>query len=178
MTAIYQHGIVPEVPVELDKWQQAIGRSIAFTNARGVYAPQAAEHTFALLLGLTGGIHQQNRNLLTDRWDKPPVIEIGESTLGIIGIGGSGLEIAQRAKGFNMKVVAIDPYRTDKPENVDQQLLTDQLPSLMQQSDVVMLACLTPKETHHIVISEMLALMKPTAYLINVTRGKNVDRQA
>ena len=93
-------------------------------------------------------------------------------------MGGFGLEMAQRAKGFNMKVVAIDPYRTDKPENVDQLLSTDQLPSLMQQSDAVMLACPYTKETHHIVNSEMLALMKPTAYLINVTRGKNVDQQA
>ena len=48
----------------------------------------------------------------------------------------------------------------------------------MQQSDVVMLACPYTRETHHIANSEMLALMKPTAYLINVTRGKNVDQQA
>ena len=121
---------MPEVTVELAKRQQETGKSIAFTNARRVYAPQAAEHAFALLLGLTRGIHRQNRNLLTDRRAKLPVIEIGGLILGIIGMGGFDLEMAQRAKGFNMKVVAINPYRTDKPENVDQlccQLTNDRL---------------------------------------------------
>jgi len=171
-------GIVPEVTAELAKRQQESGQNIAFTNARGVYAPQAAEHAFALLLSLTRGLMRQDKELLISTWARLPAIEIGGMSLGIVGMGGFGLEMAQRGKGFNMNVIAIDPYRTEKPDTVDQLLPANQLPELMKQSDVVMLACPYTKETHHIVNGDMLSLMKPSAYLINVTRGLNVDQVA
>ena len=106
-------GITPEVTAELAKRQKESGKRIAFTNARGVYAPQAAEHAFALLLALTRGLMRQNQELLVDNWARLPAIEIGGMTLGIIGMGGFGLEMAQRGQGFNMKVIAIDPYCTN-----------------------------------------------------------------
>ena len=171
-------GIMPEVIEELDKRQQKYGENIYFTNARGVYAPQAAEHAFALLLYLTRGLMNQNKELLVSTWARLPAIEIGGMTLGIIGMGGFGLEMARRGKGFDMDVIAIDPYCTQKPDVVDELLPNNQLDELMKKSDVVMLACPYTKQTHHIINGEMLALMKPSAYLINVTRGLNVDQSA
>ena len=82
-------------------------------------APQAAEHAFALLLSLTRGLTRQDKELLISTWARLPAIEIGGMTLGIVGMGGFGLEMAQRGKGFNMNVIAIDPYRTEKPDTVE-----------------------------------------------------------
>ena len=151
---------------------------IILTNAAGVHAPYCAEHAFALLLGLTRGINYHIRNQIKHQWRGTHLVEIGGWTLGIIGMGGFGVQMAQRGKGFNMHVIAIDPYRTDVPDCVDELLPGEQLPDLARRSDVVMTACPHTAETHHLIDAELLKLMKPSAYLINVTRGGVVDEAA
>jgi phosphoglycerate dehydrogenase-like enzyme len=151
---------------------------ILLTNAKGIHAPYCAEHAFALLLGLTRGIHQYTRYQIAHRWQGRPLIEIGGWTLGIVGMGGFGMQMAQRGKGFGMYVIAMDPYRTEVPAHVDELMSADQLPELMRRSDVVMIACPHTAETHHLIDAEALRLMKPTAYLINVTRGGVIDEAA
>ena len=156
---------------------------ILLTNAAGLYASHATEHAFALLLGLARGIHRfvhhQSKHEWANReWGGPQIIEIGGWTLGIIGMGGFGTHMARRAKGFDMRVVAVDAYRTDPPAFVDELMPIDQLPDLMRRCDVVMIACPLTQETYHLINAENLALMKPTAYLINVARGRIVDEGA
>jgi D-3-phosphoglycerate dehydrogenase len=151
---------------------------IILTNAAGLYASHAAEHAFALLLGLTRGINHFTRNQAQHEWRGKRVIEIGGWTLGIVGMGGFGVNMARRSKGFDMHVIAVDAYRTDKPDVVDELMPIDKLEELMSRADVVMIACPLTPETHHLINAENLALMKPTAYIINVARGKIIDQQA
>ena len=152
---------------------------VILTNVAGVYASHAAEHAFALLLGLTREIKGAAINHTQHDWRRPKqLIEIGGLTLGIIGMGGFGIHMAKRGRGFDMRVIAVDPYRKDKPDLVDELMPIDCLPDLMRRSDVVMTACPLTEETYHLINAENLALMKPTAYLINVARGKIVDERA
>jgi phosphoglycerate dehydrogenase-like enzyme len=151
---------------------------IVLTNAAGIHAPYCAEHAFALLLALTRGIHRHVRNQIKRQWRMIPLLEIGGWTLGIVGMGGFGLHMAQRGQGLGMYVIAVDPYRTDKPAAVDELLPVDRLPELLGRSDVLMIACPHTVETHHLINAETLKLVKPDAYLINVTRGGIVDEAA
>ena len=154
---------------------------VILTNAAGLYGTHVAYQGFALLLGLTRGIKHFTRSQDQRIWGgrgKSPMIEIGGFTIGIVGMGGIGQHMARRAKGFEMYVLSVDAYRTDKPDIVDELMPIDQLPSLMSRSDVVMIACPLTDETRHLINAENLALMKPTAYFINVARGPIVDEPA
>ena len=158
---------------------------VIVTNGAGLYGQEGAEHAFALLLSLTRGIHHCARNQTNPPADSPSIqcgrvwgTEINGWTLGVIGIGGFGLNMARIGKGFNMHVIAVDAYRTDKPDAVDELTPLDGLSDLMRSADVVMTACPLTAETHHLINADNLALMKPTAYVINVTRGGVIDESA
>ncbi len=152
---------------------------VIVTNAARLYASHAAEHAFALLLGLTRGIHRFAENRLSRAWKgHRPLIEIGGWTLGVIGAGGFGVEMAQRGKGLGLRVIAVDAYRKEKPDCMDELWGMERLDDLLRASDVVMVACPLTAETRHLLNAERLALMKPTATLINVARGGIIDEAA
>ena len=168
----------PSAGVERQLYPAFVDSSVMLTNAKGVHAPYCAEHAFALLLGLARGIHEYTRDQAARRWQKRPLVEIGGWTLGIVGMGGFGVHMARRGKGFDMYILGFDPYRQDVPAHVDELLPADGLSDLVQRSDVVMIACPHTPETHHLIDAEAFAQMKPNAYLINVTRGGVVDEAA
>ena len=153
---------------------------VQISNVAGLYASQGAEHAWALLLALTREIPRFVHNKEQRVWKGGSVIELAGSTLGLIGLGGFGVEMAKRAQGYDLTIIAIDPIRTDKPEIVDELRPTSRetLRDLLQRSDIVMTACPLTKETYHLIGAEELALMKPSAYLINVTRGGIIDEPA
>jgi phosphoglycerate dehydrogenase-like enzyme len=156
---------------------------VILTNAKGIHAPYCAEHAFALLLGLTRSLQLYVRDQAQRAWRARPLVEIGGWTLGLVGLGGFGREMAKRGQGFGMHVIGVDPYCSAAPPHVDEQLSGESspdggLPDLLRRADVVMLACPYTPETHHLIDADALALMKPTAYLISVTRGGVVDEAA
>lgn len=153
---------------------------VAVSNVAGLYASQGAEHAWALLLALTRQIPTAVHNKDKRLWSSGQVIELAGSTLGLIGLGGFGIEMAKRAQGYDMTLLAIDAVRTDKPDFVAElkPATRENLHDLLRRSDVVMTACPLTKETYHLISSEELAIMKPTAYLINVTRGGIIDEPA
>lgn len=153
---------------------------VAISNVAGLYASQGGEHAWALLLALTRQIPQSIKNMEEHAWSGGSVVEVSGMTMGLIGMGGFGIEIAKRAQGYDMHVIAIDPVRTEKPPFVHELKPTnpENLHDLLRRSDVVMMACPLTKETYHLISTAELALMKPTAYLINVTRGGIIDEPA
>lgn len=153
---------------------------VMVSNVAGLYASQGAEHAWALLLALTRGITTSWDNQKQKKWGGGSNIELAGSTLGLVGLGGFGMEMANRAQGYNMTILAIDPVRTDQPDFVAELKPTNRetLHSLLERSDVVMMACPLTKETYHLISTEELVAMKSTAYLINVTRGGIVDEPA
>ena len=151
---------------------------VLLTNAAGLYGTHVADQAFALLLGLARGIHESVRNQDKHQWGGArtmPMIEIDGVKIGIVGMGGIGMQMAKRAKGFDMHVIGVDAYRTDKPDNVDELLPMDQLSNVMSQVDVVMIACPLTEETRGLINKDNLSVMQPTAFFINVARGPIVN---
>jgi phosphoglycerate dehydrogenase-like enzyme len=154
--------------------------AVRISNVAGLYASQGGEHAWALLLALTRqlplAVHNKDKRL----WQSADVVEVAGSTLGVIGMGGFGMQIAKRAQGYDMAVIAVDAVRTEKPDYVDElcPATTENLHDLLRRADIVMMACPLTKETYHLIGAAELALMRPTAYLINVTRGGIIDEPA
>ncbi len=150
---------------------------VILTNAAGLYGPHVADQAFALLLGLARGIHHFVRNQDNHQWgaSKSPMIEIDGFKICIVGMGGIGMQMTKRAKGFDMYVIGVDAYRTDKPDNVDELLPIAQLADAMSRVDVVMIACPLTEETRGLINAGNLSVMQSTAFFINVARGPIVN---
>ncbi len=153
---------------------------VQISNVAGLYASQGAEHAWALLLALTRGVLTSWDNQKQKKWGGGASVELAGSTLGLVGLGGFGIEMAKRAQGYNMTLIAIDAVRTAKPDYVAElkPATKENLHSLLERSDVVMMACPLTQETYHLISTTELAKMKSSAYLINVTRGGIIDEPA
>lgn len=153
---------------------------VQISNVAGLYASQGGEHAWALLLALTRQLPLAVHNKEQRRWAGGEVVEIAGSTLGVIGMGGFGMEIAKRAQGYEMTVIAIDAVRTQAPPYIAELKPSTRanLHELLRRSDIVMMACPLTAETYHLIGPDEFALMKPSAYLINVTRGGIIDEPA
>lgn len=153
---------------------------VTISNVAGLYAPQGGEHAWALLLALTRGIDRSIRHNDQRKWVGGATVELTGQTLGLVGLGGFGIEMAKRAAGYDMPIIAIDPVRRDRPPGVCElkDNTRENLHSLLGRADVVMMACPLTEETYHLIGREELVLMKKSAYLINVTRGGIIDEDA
>jgi phosphoglycerate dehydrogenase-like enzyme len=153
---------------------------VVITNMAGLYASQGGEHAWALLLALCRGLHRAVRTQDQRQWQGGPVIEFTGSTMGIIGMGGFGLEILKRARGYDLEVLALDPVRRERPEGVAElhPPTKEHLHHLLRRADAVMIACPRLPETYHLIGPAEFACMKPSAYLVNVTRGGIIDEPA
>ncbi|MCC6180146.1 MAG: D-2-hydroxyacid dehydrogenase [Chloroflexi bacterium] len=161
---------------------EIVESDVILTNARGAHARVIAEHAFAMLLAFTRGILRFEQDKLARRWSRdaaiPEVEEIAGRTIGIVGYGQIGQQVAQRALGFELSVLAADPRpMPEAPHGVTVWSL-DRLPDLFEQSDVVVIAAPFTPESRHMIGADVLGRMKPTAYLLVVSRGGIVDEPA
>ena len=160
---------------------ELIESDVVLSNVAGLYARQGAEHAWALLLALARGLHHFVRSQDKHIWKGGySLVSVTGLTLGIIGMGGFGMEMVKRAAGYDMTILALDPYRSDKPAGVAElkPVTKETLHDLLRRSDIVMLACPRTKDTYHLIDAEALSMMKKSAYLINVTRGGIIDEPA
>ncbi|MBI4608782.1 MAG: D-2-hydroxyacid dehydrogenase [Candidatus Rokubacteria bacterium] len=152
---------------------ELINSEVVLASEKGEVGIHLAEHAFALLLGLTRGIHTALRDL--DYRLREPIRreqrELLELTLGIVGFGGTGREVARRALGFRMRVLAVDIEDVPPEPGVEAIWKPDRLPELLGQSDVVVIGLPLTKATHHFFTRDRFRQMRPTSILINVTRG-------
>jgi D-3-phosphoglycerate dehydrogenase len=144
-----------------------------------VNANAVAEHAIHLVLSLarhTLAGDQAVRKLRFDQRDSLVGFELRHKTLGVVGIGGIGLRVAEIAyKGFDMRIVAYDPFAETLPPTHNFVERAGSLRELLQQADVITLHSPLTPETHHIINSESLKWMKRSALLINTSRGAVVD---
>ncbi|MCZ6680341.1 MAG: D-2-hydroxyacid dehydrogenase [Candidatus Poribacteria bacterium] len=151
---------------------------VILTNSRRMHGSQIAEHTFALLLSLTRRILTQWEFMKEKRWERAPCIELAGMTMGILGLGGIGREVAKRAQAFALNVIAVDPEPMEKPEFVEELGKLDWLPEFMAKSNVVVVCCPITPETHKLLSHEAFNQMQDGSYLVNISRGKVVDEDA
>jgi D-3-phosphoglycerate dehydrogenase len=142
----------------------------------------AAEHTIAMLMALARHIPAANSSIKSGKWEKSRFlgIEVRNKVLGIIGLGKVGTEVARRAQGLEMQVIAFDPYvAPEQARKLGVTMLS--MEDVLQQADFVTLhTSLTsgPNGTRGLIGSRELSLMKPGARLINCARGGLIDEEA
>jgi phosphoglycerate dehydrogenase-like enzyme len=154
-------------------------RDVVLTNGQGCYAPEIAEHAFGLLFALTRGIATHARQT---KWgyDRQP-IELRGMTLGIVGLGGIGREVARRGKAMDMHVIAVDaePMYGERFAMVEEvRLVDDGLDDLLKRSDVVVSCAPHTPRSRGMFGAEQFAMMRKGSYFINVSRGKLVKSDA
>ena len=157
------------------------GSDTILTNSSGIHRIQMAEHTLAMMLALARQIHLAVRAQVEGRWARgeiwPGMDELYEKTCGIVGYGDVGQEVASRCRGFGMRIVACD-LEFPKDAGLDGRYSPDELHSLLEGSDYVVLAVPATPKTEKMISSPEFRVMKPTAFLINVARGSVIDEEA
>jgi phosphoglycerate dehydrogenase-like enzyme len=153
------------------------------TNMQRVFAPVIAETAFALLLGLTRGLVQDSvPSFRLRKWDRRgtvPLDDLFQKTLGVVGLGGIGSEVARRAHhGFGMRVLAVDPKPMPRPEFVAELREPAWLPQMVPQVDVLVCCAPHTRETERMFGEAVFRALRKTAYFVNVSRGALVDQVA
>ena len=161
-------------------FKEFVESDIILTSAKGYVGTHLADQAWALILGLIRGI---GRSVRERTWDNKMSIrdetwELCERTLGIVGLGGTGIEVARRAKAFDMRVVTVDPETVEAPTFIHEVWKMDRFNELLTDSDIVCICAPLTPETEGMFNDSAFELMKPNALIINVTRGKIIDEQA
>jgi len=159
--------------------EEATRRGIIVCNAPTGNTISAAEHTVALMLSLARNIPQANVVLKTGAWRRNDFMgtEVRNKTLGIVGLGNVGSEVARRACSFEMKLIAYDPFiSVDHARNLQVELVP--LKQLLKESDFITLHLKLTAQTKGMIGAKELAMVKPTARIINTARGGLIDEEA
>ncbi len=162
----------------------ATSRGIVVGNTPGVLTETTADFTFALLLAAARRVVEANAYTGRGDWKTwGPMVLLGydvhHATLGIVGCGRIGMEVAKRAKGFDMQVIYYDLVRRTPEEERKLGLeFVSSLRELLSRADFVTLHTALTPTTHHLISTAEFSLMKPTAILINASRGPVVDQKA
>jgi len=166
--------------VERILFPELVESPIVLTNMQRMYAPAISETVIGLLLALAHGINRYAVQTREHTW-KPVegLFDISGMTMGLVGLGGIGTETARRAHyGFGMKILAVDPKPLPKPDFVAELHSVDWLPQMVPQVDVLVSAAPHTRESEGMFNEAIFRAMKPSAFFINVSRGKLVDTPA
>lgn len=160
----------------------ARARNIPVGNTPGVLTDATADLAFALLMACARRIVEGVEYIRAGEWQtwEPKTLlgaDVTGATLGIVGLGRIGKAVAKRASGFNMRVLAYSPSLTDE-QAAEAGVIRADLDTVLSQSDFVSLHTPLNNQTRHLINTDTLAKMKPSAILINTTRGGVVDQTA
>lgn len=158
------HCLVPSV----------IASDIPVSSCSGLFAPQVAEQTMAILFGLLRSMPTFHRAQQAKEFIRRPTDDLLGKTVGIVGLGGNGRRIAETLAPFGVRLIATDRFPVNKPDHIDELWPADQLHRLLGESDVVILCVPLNAETKHFMTKDEFAAMKSDSYFINVARGQVV----
>lgn len=170
--------------VDESVFPELLQSKVIVTACKGMHSHTISEHILAIILCFAKGIHLSNLRQVQKKWAFNEVMkqrfELKEKTLGIIGLGGIGLELARKSKCLGMHVIGMKNRlkKGEKIRCVDRIFPKEKLPELLSLSDFVALTLPLTDGTFHLIGEKELAQMKNSAYLINTSRGKIVDEKA
>jgi phosphoglycerate dehydrogenase-like enzyme len=188
-TASLEHYLFPKL----------IEHPCVLTNMRGLFSDVIADQVMGYMICFARNLHTYVRNQVERKWapvggedarvsfaagpgEVNPIDlahrHLADQTVGVIGLGAIGSEVARRATAFGMRVVAVDPRRTDRPPEVDWLRPADELPELLAEADYVVIAAPHTPRTAHMFGRRQFRQMRRSAYLINIGRGAIVDLAA
>lgn len=163
------------VPVE-----EATRRGVVVANTPSAISDGVSDHMIALLFAATRRVAALDRAVRAGRWghiSAQPLNRVKGKTLGLVGFGHAAREVVRKLSGFEMRVLAHDPFVP--PETITAQGATPAaLPELLAQADFVSLHCALTPRTRHLIGEAELRRMKPTAILLNTSRGPVIDEAA
>ncbi len=155
---------------------------VVVSNMAKIYSDMIADHAFCFILMFARGIHLYMRRQIRGEWQKgTPVRHLGDCTLGVIGLGGIGSELARRGKAHDMRVIAVDARPNEELGSsleLDALWSQDRLNELLREADYAVSCVPQTPETVGLIGAEELAQMKSSAYLINISRGVVVKLEA
>ncbi|MFD1040445.1 phosphoglycerate dehydrogenase [Virgibacillus byunsanensis] len=157
----------------------ATEHGIIVVNAPNGNTNSAAEHTMAMIMALSRKIPQAYYALKNHQWDRKKYVgvELKNKTLGVIGLGRIGTEVASRAKGQRMNIMAYDPFLTE--EKADKMgIRYGSVQDVLKEADFITVHTPLLKETKHLINAEAFELMKPGVQIINCARGGIIDEEA
>ena len=158
---------------------EATRHGIVVVNAPAGNTISAAEHTIALMLALARHIPAANATLKSGVWRQADFMgtEVKGKTLGIVGLGNVGSDVARRARGLEMELIAYDPFiSADRAQNLQVGLVP--LEQLLKESDFISLHIPLTDSTKGLIGTKALAMVKPTVRIINTARGGLIDEEA
>src|SRR5262244_616338 len=157
---------------------EATKRGVLVMSTPGGNAVSVAEHTFALMLALARQVPKADAGLREGRWEKSTSgTELRGKTLGLIGLGRIGGEVARRAEAFDMRIIAYDPYISESAAKELQVELVN-LDRLLSESDFISLHTALSPATQNMINAKSIATMKKSARIVNAARGELIDEAA
>ena len=190
---VIEHGITDDLLARADslEWLQSLSagvdrydldalaeRDVILTNVSGVHANPIAEHVLALALAFERRLSRAMEQQRDREWRRFPAGELRGSTLGVVGVGAIGGRVAELASAVGMDVLGVKRDTATYNDAVDEIHPTEELHTVLGQSDYVVLACPLTEETEGMIGAEELASIGPDGVLINVARGAVVDQEA
>lgn len=161
---------------------ELVSSDVLLTSARGTHGACLSESILAMILAFTRGIRdsilRQQKHEWANRDIRPKLVELTGSTLGIIGLGVAGRALAQRAQVFGMRIIAVDLLPGEKPDYVSDLWGLEHMDDLLRQADYVVVTVPYTPQTHGMIGAAQIALMKPTAMLVGISRGGIIDQKA
>lgn len=154
-------------------------KDILLTNSSGVFGLPIAEHVLAMILSY-------NRNLMEYAYQQRDkewkgirrTRDFYGSTIGVIGLGDIGTEVAKKAKALGSRVLAVKRTLSQKPDYVDHIYMVEEIDQVLEQSDYIVLALPSTRKTKQLITEERLRKMKSDAFLVNIGRGGLIDQEA
>lgn len=155
---------------------ELVAHPVVVTNFRGIFNEHIAAHIMAFVLAFARGLHRYIPRQFRREWAPDPldsgVVHLPAATALIVGVGGIGAETALKCAAFGMRVIGVDARRTDCPPGVDELHTPDQLNDVLPLADFVILTIPHTPETEGLMNADRFARMKPSAFFINIGRGK------
>jgi phosphoglycerate dehydrogenase-like enzyme len=166
--------------VETFRFPEFLNSDVTLTNCKIIQGPNIADHALAMLLALTRDLHQIIPARTNEKWERNKYhpLELRAKTALIVGMGGIGQQIAQRAHAFGMTVIGVDPKEIPLNPYVSKMVFPDRLDTVIPQADVVFISAPHTPQSEGMIGPKQFELMKKGAYFIAVSRGKLYDTPA
>jgi phosphoglycerate dehydrogenase-like enzyme len=175
----------PAAAIHQLMYPELIKSNVTITNSTGVHGPVVAEHAITLLLALAKRLPQAMQYQAKHEWaqtqlwrDQIKPREVADATVVVVGLGAIGREFTQRAKAMGMKVIAVRENPAKGTEGADAVYSSAEIDTVLPRADYVLLCTPVTPATSKLINAARLNLMKPDAYLINVSRGTLIDEAA
>jgi phosphoglycerate dehydrogenase-like enzyme len=151
---------------------------VLLTSTRGIHGPQMSELAFLNMIALQRNFRKMQRNQASAKWEQWNQAILDGKTIVIVGLGLLAEHLAERCKLFGMTVIGVSGGRSGKVPNFDEVVSRRDLVKVASRADFLMLLVLYSPETHQLVSRDVIAAMKPSAFLINLARGGVLDEAA